>query len=267
MNRFEYIEEFITIKNHSIFTKYYGIVDSSVPTIVLLHDGLGSTETWGDLPELLLSRFNVNIIAYDRRGYGRSSSFDFTSPKSTFLEDEAIYFLPEILAFYGVKKPIFLGHSDGASIALIFAGFYNSVDTSVISISAHSFIQKVTLEGIDELRKRIRYGDFLEKLERNHFNKAENLFYYWSNAWRSKEMLKFNIFEYLKKIKAPVLLLQGDSDQFGTAAQLHTIRNLVQGSVDYKFLQKCGHFPLLEKKEETLEQIFLFLNKIFPNKT
>jgi len=246
-------EYFLPIRNYNIFAKYNRVKYSDERVaLIFLHEGLGSVESWGNFPDLLAARTGISSICYDRRGYGRSSSYSFMS-NPNYMKLEASQFLPEILSNFNVKYPIFIGHSDGATIALIFAGIYTDIKMSVVSIAAHSFVEKMTIQGIKKAIVNYNSGKLKANLEKIHFNKTDQLFSSWSSTWLTNEFIKYNIFEYLKKIKCPLLLIQGDADEYGTIAQIHTIKSIVPSHVESRIIENCGHFPINTNKLEILE--------------
>lgn len=239
------IEEYqLSVRGHNIFTKKIhqkGSLSHNY-ALVFLHDGLGSTESWGDFPFKLASETGLDALLYDRRGYGRSSSFTF-SGNADYLKDEALHILPEILHKFKIYFPIFIGHSDGGTIALIFSGIYSQINSLIVSIAAHTFVEPVTISGIKDLMSDFNSGSLRNKLLKQHHSKTDPLFASWTTTWLGKDFTNYNIYDYLKKIKSSMLLIQGDKDEFGTAAQINSISEYSNAEKDIFMIENCGHLP------------------------
>lgn len=249
--KYTFEEYQIPIRNHNIYTKRIHITGSLSYNyaLVFLHDGLGSVESWGDFPLELSQELKIDALLFDRRGYGRSSSYDF-SGNVDFLKDEALFILPEILNTFKINYPIFVGQSDGGTIALIFSGIYNNFKSIIISIAAHTFVEKITIDGIKSLIQKYTSGKLKHKLEELHFGKAEILFKAWTSTWLMKEFVNYNILDYVKKIHSPILLVQGDKDEFGSLAQIRSVIDYAPAITEVRVFDNCGHFPHISHKSE-----------------
>ena len=213
-----------------------GAVNASAPTVVMLHEGLGSITQWRDLPEVLARRCGLDVIAYDRGGYGRSDPFP-EAYGDGFMTREALETLPAVLDGLGVARPILVGHSDGASIALIAVGMGAVAPLGVATIAPHTFIEDVCIDGIrsiDTQSERVIRG-----LARHH-DDPRLAFERWRNVWLTAEFRDWDITALLGKIACPILVLQGDGDQYGTKAQVTTIVELVPNATGH-ILADCGH--------------------------
>lgn len=259
------VDEFqLTIRGHNVFAKSLqkqSFRDLTGTAFVFLHDGLGSVDSWRDIPHRLTLETGIDSIIYDRRGYGRSSSYSFIASPN-YLKEEALQILPEILKNFNIRVPILIGHSDGATIALIFSGLYSDIKSIVVSIAAHTFVEKLTIEGINKTIWNYKFSDLKSKLEKYHFNKTDNIFNSWSSTWLTKEFISFNIFDYVKKIKSPILLIQGENDEFGTIAQVKSIKDLSAGFTQSLIIPDCGHFPQVSHKDVVIPNIINFVEKI-----
>ncbi len=257
------IEEYqIPIRNFNIYTKKIHVVGSLSYNyaLIFLHDGLGCVESWGDFPLELSQELGIDALLYDRRGYGRSSSYDF-SGKVEYLKDEALFVLPEILDAFKISYPIFIGQSDGATISLIFAGIYNNLKSIIVSIAAHTFVENITIDGIKNLINKYTQGKFKQKLNELHFGKADTLFKAWTSTWLMREFLNYNIFDHVRKIHSPILLIQGDSDEFGSLAQIRSVIDNAPSETEVHVFDNCGHFPHISHKNELIETCKEFIIK------
>ena len=215
--------------------------------IVFLHEGLGSLGQWRDFPEALCTRIGCRGVAYSRKGHGQSSSL--SGPLTVrFMHDEALVVLPQLLDRLGITKPILFGHSDGGSIALIYAGARHAHVAGLILEAPHVFVEDVTIKGIRSACERYVSSDLKTRLERHH-DAAEALFTAWTGIWLSPAFKAWNIEQYADTVDTPVLLIQGCDDEYGTDGQLEAIRAKVRGKCRTVLLPQCGHFPHLDQRD------------------
>lgn len=253
-------ERFLQIQGHDIFARFLKHSDPNddETAMIFLHDGLGSVESWLKIPEQLVECLGINAVIYDRRGYGRSSPHNFVGDPN-YLHEEATEILPEILSRFGIKHPILIGHSDGATIALLYSGIFNHIDSLVVSIAPHTFSEKITMDGIGQLVQDFQNRNLKRKLTKLHSDKAETVFNSFSKTWLTNDFGEFNIFEILKKIKSPVLLIQGDRDEFGTTAQIDSVMDNASGTTESLIIENCGHFPHHSHKAIVVRAIQKFI--------
>ncbi len=211
-------------------------VHAFAPTVVMLHEGLGSITQWRDLPEVLARRCGLGVIAYDRGGYGRSDPFP-EAYGDGFMTREALETLPAVLDGLGVQRPILVGHSDGASIALIAVGMGAVTPLGVATIAPHTFIEDVCIDGIRSINTQSER--VIRGLARHHDN-PRLAFERWRNVWLTDEFRNWDVTELLGNIACDVLVLQGDGDQYGTDAQVTTIVELAPKATGH-ILADCGH--------------------------
>lgn len=229
---------------------------ADAPVIVLLHEGLGCISMWKDFPQQVATATGLPCLVYSREGYGSSSRF--RAPRQIdYLHHEALVVLPEVLQRFAIERPLLLGHSDGASIALIYAGANLAPVSGVIAMAPHVFVEEITLEGIREARQVYLNSDLPQRLERYHRD-VEGVFWAWNNTWLSPEFRDWNIENYLPSISAPVLVLQGADDQYGSQAQLDAIASQVSGPVQTMMLPACGHTPQRDQPAQVLAAIQQF---------
>jgi pimeloyl-ACP methyl ester carboxylesterase len=229
------------------------------PTLVFLHEGLGSARAWLSFAESVSAATRCGALVYSRAGYGSSDPTNLTLPVR-FMHDEALIVLPEILDTAGIEEAILIGHSDGASIALIHAAGPGSGRIRALVLEApHSFVEPVTVASTVALLERF-HGDLRRKLERLHGENTERIFHAWTDVWLRPEFASWSIEDLLPAVTCPVLVIQGEQDEYGTVRQVEAVTDKVQGSVEALLLPGCGHAPHRDRREETLGAIVRFVN-------
>jgi len=237
--------------------EWVGEQASGKPVIVFLHEGLGSIRQWRDFPAQLAAATGLRALVYDRYGYGQSDVLREPRRTVRFMHDEALTALPEFLKSLNVEEPILVGHSDGASIALIYAGAGHKV-RKIVAMAPHVFIEPLCLGSIRKAAEAFEKSDFGEKLGRYHRD-ARKTFYGWADVWLDPDFEGWDIREdYLPAIGCPVLAIQGHDDEYGTMQQLDEIGRRVKGSRLLK-LERCGHSPFRDQPEKVLSEIKKFI--------
>ena len=227
-------------------------------TFVLLHEGLGCVDMWRDFPERLAAATGRGVLCYSRQGYGRSDPASLPRPLS-YMHDEGLDVLPQILEYWDLQEPILIGHSDGASIAAIYAG--GVVDPragGLVLMAPHFFTEESGLASILASRTAFESDDLRERLERYHGDNVDCAFNGWNDAWLDPGFRDWNIEHFLRDIRMPVLVIQGVDDQYGTSAQVDAARAGCQGPVDAIMLSHCRHSPHRDSVDETLAAIARF---------
>jgi pimeloyl-ACP methyl ester carboxylesterase len=235
--------------------------EQSGPVLVFLHEGLGSIGQWRDFPAKLAEAAGCRALVYDRYGYGQSDVL--AEPRRTvrFMHDEALDALPEILSSLQVRNPILVGHSDGASIALIYAGAGREV-RGVVAMAPHVFIEPLCLKSIDKAKEAFETTDLAARLGRYHKD-ARKTFYGWADVWLDPDFVYWNIREdYLPGVRCRVLGVQGYDDEYGSMAQLDEIASRVSGPSEFLRLDYCGHSPFRDQPDKTLTRTTKFVQKI-----
>lgn len=229
------------------------------PTLVFLHEGLGSVSTWRDFPARVAQATGCGALVYSRAGYGNSDPI--TRPRPTnFMHREALSTLPAVLDSAGVRDAIFVGHSDGGSIALIYAGGVSDSRLRGLILEApHVFVEDLSVESIRLATEQYESGQLKEALMRHHGRNVECAFRGWSEVWLDPLFRKWNIEEYLPGITVPVLLIQGEQDEYGTLLQVEAIKKGCKGTVETLILQHCGHSPHRDQPERTFEAVTSFV--------
>jgi pimeloyl-ACP methyl ester carboxylesterase len=250
---------FATAGGHSIAYEWVN-EKAQGPTLVFLHEGLGSIRQWRDFPARVAQVTGLRALVYERYGYGQSDVLQERKRPIRFMHDEALQGLPQLLNELGVQRPVLVGHSDGASIALIHAGAGHDV-RGVIAMAPHVFIEPQCLKSIDKAAHAFETSDFAEKLGRYHRD-ARKTFYGWADVWLDAEFKGWDIrADYLPKVTVPVLAIQGYDDEYGTMAQLDEIERRVKGPCELLKLEKCGHAPFRDQPEATLAAVSAFIRR------
>lgn len=229
-------------------------------TLVFLHDSLGCIELWRDFPAKLAKAANCNYLVYDRQGYGKSSGFSYTQRSTNYLEDEADI-LYELLSELNINNPILFGHSDGGSIALIAASKYNSLIKAVICEGAHIFVEDITIKGILDAKEQFLKSYLKSKLEKYHSEKTDAMFSAWVDTWTSPEFHNWNIEHFLSNIECPVLVIQGEKDEFGSLAQVNGIINQTK-LAEMHIVADTYHNPHKENPDYLIDYVLNFIRKI-----
>lgn len=228
------------------------------PTLVFLHEGLGCIEMWRDFPTELCVATGFRGLVYDRTGYGGSSRWP-SDPGIGYMHIEAQQILPLVLEEAGIDDCILIGHSDGGSIALIYAGGDPEPLHAVVTMAAHVFAEPISIESIRKAREAFDQGDLARRLQRYHGANTEHAFRLWNDAWLASEFTDWNIEEFLPGITVPLLAIQGEDDEYGTEAQLGTIAGKAGGYAETRLIPNCGHSPHLQAPAETRAAIARFI--------
>jgi pimeloyl-ACP methyl ester carboxylesterase len=232
--------------------------DPARPVIVMLHEGLGSVSLWRDFPQRLCERTGCTVVAYSRYGYGRSDVLrEKREPEYMHHEGEVV--LPALLAQLGIERPILFGHSDGASIALICAGAHPEAVRALVLEAPHVFVEEISVRSIAEAKTAYATTDLPKKLARHHAD-PDTTFFGWNDVWLDERFRAWNIEAYADRVRCPVLLIQGDADEYGTTAQVDAIAARVPGS-ETCLVPRAGHSPHRDAPELVLDRITSFVER------
>jgi pimeloyl-ACP methyl ester carboxylesterase len=232
----------------------------AAPTIVMLHEGLGSARLWGPFPDLLAKATGCGIFAYSRAGYGASSPVPLPRPL-TYMHDEALDVLPRLLNAIGFRRGALLGHSDGGSIAAIFAGGIADPRIEAVSLVApHFFPEDISFCEIARAKELYETTDLKSRLARWHEN-VDVSFYGWNGAWLDPKFRDWDITEYLPKIRCPVQIVQGERDPYGSMRQVDCLIENCPAAEAVR-LPEIGHTPHREAPEITLGKISSFVRRV-----
>ena len=233
-------------------------------TIVVLHEGLGSVAMWKDFPQRVADATGCGVLVYSRYGHGKSERLAEKRPVD-FMHQEAKVVLPDLLRQLEIERPILLGHSDGASIALIYAGTWPDRVRGLVLEAPHVFVEEFGLRSTVAIRELYGSTDLPQKLGRYH-DHVDEMFRGWNDIWLDPQFRSWNIEEYLGAIICPTLVIQGENDEYGTASHVEAIQRRVPGA-QALILPRCGHSPHRDQPEITLDAISKFVASICPDST
>ena len=235
---------------------------SAGPTLVFLHEGLGSIGQWRDFPAQLCALTGLPGLVYERWGFGRSDPLTGPRPKDYLLR-EARDSLPEVLAAAGIADPpILFGHSDGGSIALLFAAAFPGRTRAIVSEAGHVFVEAVCLTGIRAAGVAYERGDLRKGLHRYHGANTDALFRGWHDTWLRADYRDWNIEAELRRIVCPTLIVQGADDEYATRAQVDAIAAGVSGPKEILWLADCAHAPHHQARETVLANAARFIERV-----
>ncbi|HEX5870767.1 MAG TPA: alpha/beta hydrolase, partial [Longimicrobium sp.] len=241
--------------------RWIGPGADEAPTIVFLHEGLGSVSTWRDFPDALAAATGCGALVYSRAGYGKSDPVDLPRPVR-FMHDEA-RLLPDVLAAAGIREAILLGHSDGASIALIAAGTESIPGLRALVLEApHTFAEPCGLESIAKIADVYRTTNLRERLARHHGDNTDVAFWGWNRVWLHPDFRAWNIEDALPGITVPALVVQGEDDEYGSWKQVESIQRHSGGPVETLRVPRCGHAPHAEQRDAVLAAMTRFVQGI-----
>lgn len=241
-------------------TVWWGPVPQKAPTIVLLHDGLGSARQWRDFPACLAEATGFGVMAYSRFGYGSSSECELPRP-TDYMEREGAVTLPEVLRAAAIENFLLFGHSDGGSIALLYAlGNPHPGLMGVITEAAHVFCEELTLSSIRLAVQAHEEGALREKLLRHHGQNADFAFGGWSTMWLNPAFTAFDFRMDLRRLRVPLLALQGSDDEYGTVDQLKAL--LAAPLAQTLLIPGCGHTPHRDCPETVLTAVSGFVTRL-----
>src|SRR2546430_4680890 len=252
---------FLAIGASDLEYRMIGPAPDQAPTIVMLHEGLGSAALWGDFPDMLQAATGAGVFVYSRSGYGASSPVKLPRPLD-YMHVEALEVLPRLLDHIGFRRGLLLGHSDGASIAAIYAGGVQDHRVRALALIApHFIVEDVSVSSIAEIKTAYETTDLRAKLARWHRD-VDNAFYGWNAAWLDPKFRGWDISEYLAYIRVPVAIVQGADDEYGTIRQIEIARQECYCPVDVTMIPRAGHSPHREAPEATLNAISEFANAV-----
>jgi pimeloyl-ACP methyl ester carboxylesterase len=228
-------------------------------TIVMLHEGLGSVAMWKDFPHRVAHAAGRDVVAYSRRGYGRSSPAALPHAVR-YMHDEALVVLPALLDALGIARPILLGHSDGASIALIHAGESGRPVAGLALMAPHVFVEDLSIASIAQARVAWATTDLRQRLARYH-DDVDAAFRGWNDIWLDPDFRAWSIEDAARRVRCPVLAIQGEDDEYGTMAQVERIAELVD-DVEVVRLADCRHSPHRDQPAAVLDALVRFVDRV-----
>jgi pimeloyl-ACP methyl ester carboxylesterase len=273
--------------------RWIGPKPGDAPTIVFLHEGLGCMGMWRDFPDRIARESGCGALVYSRWGYGASDPVRRRRPVR-FMHDEALQSLPAVIEHFKLHDFILFGHSDGASIAIIYAGTHSRSARGLILEAPHVFVEPICLESIARIAnspsesthrvhadyRSLRYSspkitaspireqdgggptDLRKRLARYHGANTDSMFRTWTEVWLNPDFRLWNIEEYLKGIEAPLLVIQGEEDEYGTLKQVDAVMTQTRGPVESLVLASCGHSPHRDQPEQVMSATVQFIRRI-----
>ena len=240
---------------------WWGPPPDAAPTLVLLHEGLGSVGLWRDFPARLAAATGVGVFAYSRFGYGRSAPIARPRPLD-YMHREARDVLPRVLDAAGIRAAVLVGHSDGASIAAIAAGSRNDPRLRGLALIApHFFVEPIAVAGITAIRGEYQTGTVRARLARHHAE-VDGAFYGWADAWLDAGFpAALELTAELRRIRLPTLVVQGTQDPYGTDAHARRAEREIPGGARIVLLT-AGHSPHVEATEATVAEVAAFAREI-----
>ncbi len=249
----------IAVGETRLEARWVGPGPGVAPTLLFLHEGLGSVSLWRDFPERLAAATGMGALVYSRAGYGRSDPCVLPRPLD-YLEREGRDILPRVVETAGLRDYHLVGHSDGGSIALVYAGVARRPGLrSVITEAAHVFNETICIEAARRVRDHYLSGELRERLARHHGDNVDCAFYGWNDAWTDPGFESMNLEAYLPGVTVPCLVLQGRDDDYGTPAQVRAIESGVGGAAESWLIPACGHAPHRDRADAVLERMTRFL--------
>ncbi len=233
---------------------------ASETVLMFLHEGLGSATLWRDFPAAVAKATGHPALVYSRYGYGGS---DVLGEKRgvDYMHHEALEVLPALRAELGIENLILVGHSDGASIALVHTGAGDWPVRALALAAAHVFVEDISVAGIEAAKTAYGTTDLSQRLACHHTD-ADKTFFGWNDIWLDPAFRSWNIESYLSAIVCPVLVIQGEDDEYGTLAQVAAIRGQVPGLVKTRVLAACGHSPHRDQPDQTLDAVAHFIKNL-----
>lgn len=234
--------------------------EGRAPTLLFLHEGLGSARLWRSFPGDVAMASGLAAFAYSRLGYGASDPVSLPRPL-TYMEDEARVFLPRLRRAAALDEVILVGHSDGASIALVHAAVAGEGVRGLVLLAPHVFVEDVSVASIAAARDAYEHGDLRARLARHHAH-VDVAFHGWNGAWLDPGFRSWDLQRFLPDVEVPVLIVQGEDDAYGTRAQVDAIATQVRGACEIAMLEGCGHAPQHERAAETRAAVVRFVKEL-----
>ena len=251
----------MTVAGRAVEYRCAGPAPSVAPTIVLLHEGLGSAGLWRGFVEALAEATGLGVFAYSRAGYGRAEAM--ARPwRLDYMTRHAMEDLPEILNAIGAQRVVLMGHSDGATIAAIYAGSVEDFRVrGLVLMAPHFFTEKMGLDEIAAAKDAYENGDLRARLAKHHAD-PDACFWGWNGAWLAPEFASWNVAEVIDYLRIPTLALQGREDQYGSLAQIREVEERSYAPVDVVVFDACRHAPHVDQPEAVLAAVSEFCARL-----
>ena len=263
----------VALPTHNVSIEYELLFPSDrsrskdTPLVVFLHEGLGSVAMWRDYPQRFCDAGGYRGLVYSRPGYGRSTPRAPGERWSvSFMHEQANDVLPQVLAGVGIgvegERPWLFGHSDGASIALIYAASHPAAVAGVIAVAPHIFVEALSLQSIRTARDAYVNGDLRARLARYHAD-VDSAFHGWNDAWLAPDFAGWSIESLLAALQCPILAVQGADDEYGTLAQVDGIRRRAPHT-EVVVIPACGHSPHKDAPQALTDAAIKFITRHSP---
>ncbi len=250
---------FVTVQGRKLEVRTIAGTRRDAPALVFLHEGLGSVSMWRDFPEKAAAVAGCAALVYSRYGHGQSEVL--REPRAVdYMHAEALEALPELLDKLGIDDPVLVGHSDGGSIALLYAAGRGGV-RGLVLMAPHVFVEDISVKSIAEAKTAFEGTDLAQKLGRHHADAAKT-FRGWNDIWLHPDFRGWNIEEVLPRVYCPVLAIQGFDDEYGTMAQLEAIAKQTGGPVELLRLADCRHSPHRDQPGVVIEAMARFIGRL-----
>ena len=251
---------FIEIEGSRLEAICYGPAPSDAPTIVMLHEGLGCVALWREFPQQIAAETGLGVFIYSRAGYGASDPVELPRPLDYMTREADV--LGNVLNSTGFQSGILLGHSDGASIAAIYAGSREDFRIrGLVLMAPHFFTEDTGIASIEAARVAYEKDDLRQRLSKYHRD-VDNAFLGWNGAWLDPEFRNWNVADVIDYWRIPVLAIQGLEDQYGTLAQINEIETRSYAPVDVEIIDGCKHSPHLEATDRTIAAVSEFVERL-----
>jgi pimeloyl-ACP methyl ester carboxylesterase len=233
---------------------------SDRPPLVFLHEGLGCAALWRDFPDRVARDLGAPALVYSRFGYGHSAGL--TGPRTRrYLHDEALHVLPMLLDRLEIERPLLIGHSDGASIALIHAAASGRPVAGLVLMAPHVMVEPISVEGVARITETYHRTDLRERLSRYHAH-VDDAFLGWSDIWLDPAFAEWSLEDEARQLTVPALLIQGEDDEYGTVAQIDRIAELAREPIERIVLAGCGHAPHRDQEATVIAAISAFAARL-----
>lgn len=252
----------LRLDGRALEAAWWGKAPGEAPTLVLLHEGLGSVDLWRDFPARLAAATGLGVFAFSRFGYGASDPAPLPRPMA-YMHEEAVEVLPRVLDLAGIGRCALVGHSDGASIVIINGGEVRDARVrGLVLIAPHLFVEDVTIASIAAARDAYEAGGLRRRLSRHHRD-VESAFRGWNGAWLDPRFRAFDITGSMARVRVPVLVVQGADDPYGTARQVRACQEKAGGPVEARMIEGAGHAPHLEAADSVVMAVAGFASRLF----
>jgi len=256
------LTDYLRVDGHKLEIAWHGPGPGEAPTLVFLHEGLGCVGLWRDFPANLAAATGCGAFVYSRLGYGKSDPCELPRP-IRFMHTEGLEMLPRVLAAAGIEDCILVGHSDGGSIAIVYAGGTAAVPLrGLITAAAHVFCEQLSVDSIRTAKEQYEKNDLRAKLVKYHGANTTCAFRGWNDVWLHPDFRQWNIEPYLPGIQIPMLAIQGQEDQYGTPAQIEAIKKHTGPGTETLLFPDCRHAPHVEQEQATLAAMQTFIRKL-----